>query len=195
MKKKEKEHKKDIEEQEEPVLTGNEQEEKLENAETETDDEEADEEQVSGERDIEVELAESKDKYLRLYSEFDNFRRRTAKEKLDLLQTAGERIMVALLPVIDDFSRAEDSLKSGDPEAIAEGVKLISDKFAKILESEGLKQMDTDPGTEFDTELHDAVTQIPAPSKKLKGKIVDTIENGYFLGEKVIRHAKVVIGS
>ena len=103
--------------------------------------------------------------------------------------------MVALLPVIDDFSRAEDSLKSGDPEAIAEGVKLISDKFAKILESEGLKQMDTDPGTEFDTELHDAVTQIPAPSKKLKGKIVDTIENGYFLGEKVIRHAKVVIGS
>ena len=111
------------------------------------------------------------------------------------MQTAGERIIVSLIPVIDDFQRAEESLESGDATAIAEGVKLIADKFNKTLESEGLKKMDTEPGTEFDTELHDAVTQIPAPSKKLKGKIVDTIENGYYLGEKVIRHAKVVIGA
>lgn len=144
---------------------------------------------------LEAELAEAKDKYLRLFSEFDNYRRRTAKEKLELLQTAGERIMVSLLPVIDDFSRAESSLDSGDAEAIAEGVKLISDKFVKILDLEGLKIMDTKKGTDFDTELHEAVTQIPAPSKKLKGKIVDTIESGYYLGEKVIRHAKVVIGA
>ena len=151
--------------------------------------------EVSPIEKLEAELAESKDKYLRLYSEFDNFRRRTAREKLDLMQTAGERLVVALLPVIDDFNRAEDSLSSNDAKAIAEGVKLISDKFAKTLEAEGLKLMETKEGTAFDPEIHEAITQIPAPSKKLKGKIVDTIERGYFLGEKVIRHAKVVIGA
>lgn len=157
--------------------------------------EETEEEELSAEEKYEADLAEAKDKYIRLFSEFDNYRRRTAKEKLDLLQTAGERIMVALLPVIDDFNRAENSLESGDLEAISEGIKLIADKFDKTLKGEGLKKMETEPGTDFDTELHEAVTQIPAPSKKLKGKIVDTIEDGYFLGDKVIRHAKVVIGS
>ena len=142
-----------------------------------------------------AEVAESKDKYLRLYSEFDNYRRRTSKEKLDLIQTAGERIVVSLLPVLDDFNRAEQSLASGDAEVIVEGIKLIADKFGKTLDAEGLKLMETKQGTKFDPELHEAVTQIPAPSKKLKGKIVDTIERGYFLGEKVIRHAKVVIGA
>ena len=151
--------------------------------------------EVSPVEKLEADLAESKDKYLRLYSEFDNFRRRTAREKLDLMQTAGERIVVALLPVIDDFNRAEDSLASNDAKAISEGVKLIADKFAKTLETEGLKLMETKEGTKFDPDFHEAVTQIPAPSKKLKGKIVDTIERGYFLGEKVIRHAKVVIGA
>ena len=157
--------------------------------------EDSKEEEVSPIEKLEAELAESKDKYLRLYSEFDNFRRRTAREKLDLMQTAGERLVVELLPVIDDFNRAEDSLSSNDAKAIAEGVKLISDKFAKTLEAEGLKLMETKEGTVFDPEIHEAITQIPAPSKKLKGKIVDTIERGYFLGEKVIRHAKVVIGA
>lgn len=157
--------------------------------------EESKKEEVSPIEKLEAELAESKDKYLRLYSEFDNFRRRTAREKLDLMQTAGERLVVALLPVIDDFNRAGDSLASNDAEAIAEGVKLISDKFEKTLEAEGLKLMETKEGTAFDPEIHEAITQIPAPSKKLKGKIVDTIERGYFLGEKVIRHAKVVIGA
>lgn len=150
---------------------------------------------ITPEDKIEAELAESKDKYLRLYSEFDNYRRRTSKEKLDLMQTAGERIVVSLLSVLDDFNRAEQSLASQDAAAIAEGIKLIADKFVKTLDAEGLKLMDTKQGTKFDPELHEAVTQIPAPSKKLKGKIVDTIERGYFLGEKVIRHAKVVIGA
>lgn len=158
-------------------------------------DEEAAEPELTPQEKMEAELAESKDKYLRLYSEFDNFRRRTAKEKLDLLQTAGEQIMVSMLPVIDDFNRAGKTFESSDATAIAEGVKLIADKFFKTLEGEGLKLMETKEGTEFDAELHDAVTQIPAPSKKLKGKIVDTIENGYYLGDKVIRHAKVVIGA
>jgi len=188
MKKKETKKKNDNIEQEEAKVSEQDQQEKIEDKAEETEEE-------AGEEQMKAELAEAKDKYLRLYSEFDNFRRRTAKEKLELLQTAGERIMVALLPVIDDFSRAEQSLESKDPEAIAEGVKLIADKFNKTLQAEGLKKMDTEAGTEFDTELHDAVTQIPAPSKKLKGKIVDTIENGYYLGDKVIRHAKVVIGS
>lgn len=152
-------------------------------------------EEVSPVDKLEADLSESKDKYLRLYSEFDNYRRRTAREKLDLMQTAGERIVVSLLPVIDDFNRAEESLSSNDAKAIAEGVKLISDKFAKTLETEGLKLMETKEGSDFDPDFHEAVTQIPAPSKKLKGKIVDTIERGYFLGEKVIRHAKVVLGA
>ena len=139
------------------------------------------------------ELEESKDKYLRLYSEFDNFRRRTAKEKLDLMQTAGERILIELLPVLDDFERAEQSADSSD-ESVQEGLKLISQKFVNILQAQGLKVMETPEGTDFDPELHEAITQVPA-DKKLKGKIVDTIEKGYFLGEKVIRFAKVVTGS
>lgn len=195
MKKKETKEKIDKEEQEKAKAEEQEIVEEVDKEQVTEEEETSDEEELSPEEKMLAELAESKDKYLRLYSEFDNFRRRTAKEKLDLLQTAGERIMVSLLPVIDDFSRAEQSLESGDVKAISEGVRLIADKFNKTLESEGLKTMDTAPGTDFDTELHDAVTQIPAPSKKLKGKIVDTIENGYFLGEKVIRHAKVVIGA
>ena len=195
MKKKETKEKLDNKEQEEAKVNEQEPVEEGEDS-TEVKEEEAPEqEDLSPEEKMKAELAEAKDKYLRLYSEFDNFRRRTAKEKLDLLQTAGERIMIALLPVLDDLSRAEQSLESGDVKAISEGVRLIADKFGKSLEAEGLKLMETAPGTDFDTELHDAVTQIPAPSKKLKGKIVDTIENGYYLGEKVIRHAKVVIGS
>lgn len=195
MKKKETKEKIDKKEQEEAKVNEQEQAEQVEDNANAEQEEAPEQEELSPEEKMKAELAESKEKYLRLYSEFDNFRRRTAKEKLDMLQTAGERIMVALLPVIDDFNRAEQSLDSGDVKAISEGIRLIADKFDKTLKTEGLKLMETEPGTEFDTELHDAVTQIPAPTKKLKGKIVDTIENGYYLGEKVIRHAKVVIGS
>lgn len=165
----------------------------------ETQEEGLEDQDMSSDEDNEAsevdELSEAKDKYLRLYSEFDNYRRRTAKEKLELIQTAGEKIIVELLPVLDDFGRAMASNESQDKEAIIEGMSLISTKFEKVLEGEGLKLMDTEPGTDFDPELHEAVTQVPAPDNKLKGKIVDTIEQGYFLGEKVIRYAKVVIGA
>ena len=142
-----------------------------------------------------ADLAESKDKYLRLYSEFDNYRRRTAKEKLDLMQTAGERIISELIPILGDFERGVKSADSKDEEAVLEGLNLISQKFENILQSQGLKEMETPEGTDFDPDIHEAITQIPAPKKKLKGKIVDTIEKGYYLGEKVIRFAKVVTGS
>jgi molecular chaperone GrpE len=142
-----------------------------------------------------ADLAESKDKYLRLYSEFDNYRRRTSKEKLELMLTAGENIISELLPVLDDFERAGKSADSKDEAGVLEGLNLISQKFEKTLQNQGLKVMETPEGTDFDPDLHEAITQIPAPKNKLKGKIVDTIEKGYYLGEKVIRFAKVVTGS
>ena len=175
----------DVENQEETV-------EETEADQEASEEEDSEEEEETSEVD---ELAEAKDKYLRLYSEFENYRRRTAKEKLDMIQTAGEKILVELLPIIDDFGRAISSNDGQEKEAVVEGMNLISTKFQKVLEGQGLKLMDTEPGTEFDPELHEAVTQIPAPDKKLKGKIVDTIEQGYFLGDKVIRYAKVVTGA
>ena len=195
MKKKNKEIKIDLKEEKEAVSDEQSPENDAKTQEQEDVKDGNEEPELSPEQKLIAEVAESKDKYLRLYSEFDNYRRRTSKEKLELMQIAGERIIFSLLSVLDDFNRAEQSLESSDANAIAEGIKLISDKFSKILDTEGLKLMETKPGTKFDTELHEAVTQIPAPSKKLKGKIVDTIERGYFLGDKVIRHAKVVIGA
>lgn len=146
---------------------------------------------------LQDELAESKDKYLRLYSEFENFRRRTAKEKLDMVQTANEDLITSLLPVIDDFERAEKSFTAEDADikAVKEGIDLIFSKLKKALEQKGLKTMEHKQGIDFDPEFHDAITQIPAPDKKLKGKVVDVVEKGYLLKDKVIRYAKVVIGS
>ncbi len=159
-------------------------------------DEELSEEQKELEK-LKDELSESKDKYLRLYSEFDNFRRRTAKEKLDMVQTANEDLMSELLPVIDDFERAIKTFdeKDSDINAVKDGVQLIYNKFNKALERKGLTVMEGKEGMDFDPELHEAITQIPAPKPKLKGKVVDVIEKGYLLKEKVIRYAKVVIGS
>ena len=145
---------------------------------------------------LQDELSEAKDKYIRLYSEFDNYRRRTAKEKLDLMQTANEDLLVSLLPVLDDFERAVNTFPNQkDPDALKEGINLIFQKFSNIVQQKGLKKMDTGEGAKFDAELHEAITQIPAPKSKLKGKIVDTVERGYYLGDKVIRHARVVIGN
>jgi molecular chaperone GrpE len=138
------------------------------------------------------ELAEFKDKYLRLYSEFDNFRKRTSKEKLDLIQNANEQLLVALLPIVDDFERAS---KAGEENQDVEGYKLIQDKFNKSMEKYGVKIMKVESGSDFDPDFHEAITQIPAPSEKLKGKIVDVVEKGYLLNEKVIRYAKVVVGN
>lgn len=146
---------------------------------------------------LSIELQESKDKYLRLYSEFENFRRRTAKEKLDLISTANEELMSALLPVMDDFQRASKSMSEEGTsiESAREGLDLVFNKFKKTLEGKGLKAMDTGEGSDFDPDFHEAITQIEAPSKKLKGKVVDVVEKGYMLKDKVIRYAKVVIGS
>ncbi|MDQ3395258.1 MAG: nucleotide exchange factor GrpE [Bacteroidota bacterium] len=162
--------------------------------------EKATEDKEEGEvKKIKGELDESKDKYIRLYSEFENFRRRTAKERLELVKTANEDLVVALLPVLDDFERAKKSFgnnkEKGDIKATIEGFQLIQNKFYKIMEQKGLKPMPDNPGIDFDPEVHEAITKIPAPDDKLKGKVVDVVEKGYLLNDKVIRFAKVVIGS
>lgn len=162
-----------------------------ENVKTETSREEPEDESEK----ISKELTDAKDKYLRLFSEFENFRRRTARERLDLIQTSTEGLMVELLPVLDDFGRAAASIENGsDKKSVAEGIQLIENKFKRALEQKGLKAMQVKQGDDFNPELHEAVSQIPAPKKKLVGKIIETVEDGYFLGEKVIRFAKVVIG-
>jgi molecular chaperone GrpE len=170
----------------------NEAEEKAQDKATE---EEAPEIELSREEQLEIELSEAKDKYLRLYSEFENFRRRNAKERIELIKTASSDLMTEFLPTVDDFDRAiEANGEQQDIEAIKEGFVLIRGKMLNTLEAKGLKLMETPKGTEFDAELHEAVTQFPA-GDDLKGKIVDTVEKGYYLGDKVIRFAKVVIGA
>ncbi|MGJ3235780.1 nucleotide exchange factor GrpE [Marivirga sp.] len=155
----------------------------------------AQDEELSDFEKLEIELAESKDKFLRLYSEFENFRRRNAKERLELVKNASEELISDLLPIMDDFERAEKSFEDqSDNEALKEGFTLIKNKFEKTLINKGLKAMDSDAGIEFDPEIHEAITKIPAPDKKLKGKVVDVVEKGYLLNDKVIRFAKVVIG-
>jgi molecular chaperone GrpE len=143
---------------------------------------------------LQSELAEQKDKYIRLYSEFDNFRKRTSKEKLEMIQSANEQLIKAFLPVVDDFERAEKSFKDKDSKEL-EGFFLIYNKFKKILEQNNVKAMELGAGSEFDADLQEAITQVPAPAENLKGKIVDVVEKGYLLNEKVIRFAKVVVGS
>ncbi|MDB4107620.1 nucleotide exchange factor GrpE [Bacteroidia bacterium] len=142
----------------------------------------------------EEKYTELNDKYLRLYSEFDNYRKRTTKERIELFKTAGQDIMTDLVPVIDDFERALQNMdKKGDVKTIRKGVDLVYNKFKSTLESKGLKPFKSIE-QDFDPEIHEAITKIPASSDKLKGKIVDEIEKGYKLNEKVIRFAKVVIG-
>jgi molecular chaperone GrpE len=143
---------------------------------------------------LQNELAEQKDKFLRLYSEFENFRRRTSKEKLDLITSANEDLIKAFLPVADDFERAEKSFRDKNDKEL-EGFFLIHNKFRKTLDQYGVKPMVIEPGTAFNADVHEAITQIPAPNENLKGKIVDVVEKGYTLKDKVIRFAKVVVGS
>lgn len=143
---------------------------------------------------LQNELGEQKDKYLRLYSEFENFRRRTSKEKLEMIQTANEQLIKALLPVADDFDRAEKSFTDKTSKEL-EGFLLIYNKFKKTLDQQGVKPMAIEQGAPFNADFHEAITQIPAPAENLKGKIVDVVEKGYLLNDKVIRFAKVVVGS
>ena len=145
--------------------------------------------------EIGSELAVMKDKYLRLYADFENFRRRTAKEKLDLTLTANQNLMLTLLPVVDDFERAMQALgQTADPAVALEGINLIYSKFTKVLEGKGLKPM-VAKGEVFNADLHESVTQFPAPDEDMKGKVIDEIEKGYLLNDKVIRYAKVIIGA
>ena len=140
-----------------------------------------------------AELNDLKDKYLRQAAEFENYKRRTTKERMDLYKTANQELMVALLPVLDDFERARAATRdTADADAVRESIEIIHAKLNKTLQQKGLTLMETQGA--FDPELHEAITQIPAPSEELVGKIVDTVEQGYYLGDKVIRHAKVVLG-
>jgi molecular chaperone GrpE len=159
-------------------------------------------EEMNLENNSEKQIAELKakadeinDKYLRLYSEFDNFRKRTAKEKIELMQSAGEDVFKSILPVLDDFERAiAANAETTDVKAVNDGVNLIYNKFKSTLNQKGLAEMNA-VGTTFDADIHEAITNIPAPSEDLKGKVVEELEKGYSLNGKIIRFAKVVIGS
>ena len=140
-------------------------------------------------------IKEEQDKFLRLFAEFENYKRRTSKERLDLYKTASQELMTALLPIIDDMHRASGEFNKSDDKSIVEGFSLIKNKFNEVLKSQGLTQIEVKKGDDFDSEIHEAITQIPAESDKMKGKIVDVTENGYKLGDKIIRYPKVVVGN
>lgn len=143
---------------------------------------------------LQAELEKSQKEYLFLMAEFDNYRKRTVKEKAELIKNGGEKAMLGLLPVIDDFERAIDAIdKSSDVEGLKEGVDLIYNKFVKYLESQQVKPMES-TGTDFDADIYEAVTTFPAPDESMKGKVIDTVQKGYTINEKVLRHAKVVVG-
>lgn len=151
-------------------------------------------ETVSETEQLQRDLEKEKDKYLRLFAEFENYKRRTRKERVEQFKTANQEVLQSLLPVLDDFDRALLEIGKSDDKELLQGVELISNKLIKTLEGKGLVLMPVKVGDTFDADLHEAVTQIPAPDKKLKGKIVDVIEKGYTLGERIIRYPKVVTG-
>lgn len=145
---------------------------------------------------LQLEVADAKDKYIRLYSEFENFRRRTAKEKLELIKTASEDVLKEIIPVVDDFERAFKASESENNAAnVREGNLLVFNKLVKVLEGKGLQVMTDIIGKPFDADTQEAITQIPAPTEDMKGKVIDVLEKGYTLGDKVVRYAKVVIGA
>ncbi|WP_299174526.1 nucleotide exchange factor GrpE [uncultured Allomuricauda sp.] len=152
-------------------------------------------EEISVEDQLREDLAKEKDKFLRLFAEFENFKKRTSKERMDLFKTAGQEVIVSLLPVMDDFDRALKEISKSEDKEMFKGVELISNKFKETLKSKGLEQIKVREGDVFDAEVHDAITQIPAPNKKLKGKIIDVVEKGFKLGDRIIRHPKVVVGN
>lgn len=193
MSKKEQEQVKEEELQQEETQT------EAQNAEVESQD--AEEEQPAKEETpedkiaaLQAELEKSQKEYLFLMAEFDNYRKRTVKEKAELIKNGGEKAMLGLLPVIDDFERAIDAIdKSSDVDSLKEGVDLIYNKFMKYLESQQVKPMES-TGTDFDADVYEAVTTFPAPDESMKGKVIDTVQKGYTINEKVLRHAKVVVG-
>jgi len=143
---------------------------------------------------LEAQVKEANDKYLRLVAEFDNFRKRNAKERIELIKNAGEDVIKSLLDVVDDSERAAKQMETTEDVAlIKEGISLVFSKLKSVLQSKGLKPMES-KGQDFDTELHEAITEVPAPAEELKGKVIDEIQKGYYLNDKIIRHAKVVVG-
>ena len=143
---------------------------------------------------LEDQVQEEKDKFLRLFAEFENYKRRTAKERIELFSTASEEVMISLLPILDDFDRASAEIEKDKDNEIFKGVLLIKNKLFDSLKSKGLALIEVNKGDGFNADNHEAVTQISAPTKDMQGKIIDVIEKGYKLGEKVIRYPKVVIG-
>ncbi|MEZ4838780.1 nucleotide exchange factor GrpE [Flavobacterium sp.] len=153
--------------------------------------------EMTNEEKLEEELAKEKDKFLRLFAEFENFKKRTAKERIELFKTANQEVLQAVLPVLDDFDRALIQISKSDTteeQVLLKGVELIHEKLKSILVSKGLEQIEIKTGDDFNADFAEAITQIPAPSEELKGKIVDVIEKGYKLGDKIIRFPKVIIG-
>ena len=171
----------------------NTQEEEIKDAEDNT--------QVNESQEVEVEeptseelIQQEKDKYLRLFAEFENYKKRTSKERIELFKTASQELMTSLLPIMDDFDRGLAEIKKVKDKELLKGMQLINDKLKNTLVQKGLTEIEVKKGDVFDTEIHEAITQIPAPTEKLKGKIIDAIEKGYKLGDKIIRYPKVVIG-
>jgi len=142
---------------------------------------------------LKKEVQSLQEKYLRQVAEFDNFRKRTAREKVELMQTAGKDVILSLLPVIDDMDRAEKQMESSQDADLKHGIHLIFQKLRNLLQAKGLKQMQV-IGEDFNPDFHEAITEIPAPSPELKGKVVDELEKGYYLNDKILRFAKVVVG-
>jgi molecular chaperone GrpE len=151
-------------------------------------------EELTENEQLKNELGKEKDKFLRLFAEFENYKRRTSKERLELFKTANQEVMTALLPVLDDFDRALNEIRKAKDKNLVKGVELIHNKFKETLRSKGLEAMEVNEGDTFDADVHEAITQIPAPNDKLKGKIVDVVERGYKLGERIVRYPKVVTG-
>lgn len=172
---------------EDALLDDQEQEQKLDN--------EEEKEEKSVEETLSDELAKEKDKFLRLFAEFENYKRRTSKERMELFKTAGQEVIVSLLPVLDDFDRAMKELAKSDDKDAFTGIELINVKLRETLKNKGLEMVEAKAGDVFDAEIHEAITQIPAPDKKMKGKIIDVIEKGFKLGDRIIRHPKVVVGN
>ncbi|MCP4884280.1 MAG: nucleotide exchange factor GrpE, partial [Flavobacteriales bacterium] len=151
--------------------------------------EDSDAEPVESENDLlKAEVEKERNNFLRLFAEFENYKKRTSKERIELFSTANKELMTVLLPILDDFERGLKEIEKSSDDALMEGMQLIYNKFKNTLNQKGLKEMEVKQGDTFDAEIHEAITQIPAPSKKLKGKIIDTVEKGYKLGETIIRY-------
>jgi molecular chaperone GrpE len=154
-----------------------------------------DEDSLTAEQKLELELSKEKDKFLRLFAEFENYKKRTSKERMDLFKTANQEVLQAMLPILDDFDRALVEIGKSEDDALLQGVSLIHEKFKSTLLSKGLEEVEVRAGDAFNADYAEAITQIPAASEALKGKIVDVLEKGYKLGDKIIRFPKVVIGN